>query len=95
MAEVIGGSSSVKYHSRRLYNLYVFVVLLIIGYGFFDLALSQRLPDVEVEALTEIAKTLKKHDWDFAKSDPCNTTATDVTCTCTFSGNTVCHVTGM
>ncbi|RZC67494.1 hypothetical protein C5167_011183, partial [Papaver somniferum] len=82
---------------HRLVNLYVCTVLLIIAYGFFDLALSQRLPDVEVEALTEIAKTLGKQGWDFAKLDPCSrTTPTEgINCTCTFSGNTVCHVTGI
>ncbi|XP_026404713.1 probable leucine-rich repeat receptor-like serine/threonine-protein kinase At3g14840 isoform X3 [Papaver somniferum] len=92
--EVIGGSSSILH---RLVNLYVCTVLLIIAYGFFDLALSQRLPDVEVEALTEIAKTLGKQGWDFAKLDPCSrTTPTEgINCTCTFSGNSVCHVTGI
>ncbi|KAI3938021.1 hypothetical protein MKW98_018577 [Papaver atlanticum] len=84
--EVIGGSSSIHH---RLLNLYVCAVLLI-GYSFFDLALSQRLPDVEVEALTEIAKTLGKQGWDFAKLDPCATKG--INCSCTFSGNTVCHV---
>ncbi|KAI3964188.1 hypothetical protein MKW92_000775, partial [Papaver armeniacum] len=81
--EVIGGSSSIHHH---LLNLYVCAVLLI-GYSFFDLALSQRLPDVEVEALTEIAKTLGKQGWDFAKLDPCATKG--INCTC---GNTACHV---
>ncbi|KAI3985170.1 hypothetical protein MKX01_014529, partial [Papaver californicum] len=91
--EVIGGSSSVHRHRHRhMLNLYVLGVL-IIGYGFLDLALSQRLPDVEVEALTEIAKTLRKQGWDFPKLDPCNTITTGINCTCTFSSNTVCHVT--
>ncbi|KAI3960958.1 hypothetical protein MKX01_020291 [Papaver californicum] len=88
--EVIGGSPSVHHH-RHMLNLYVLGVL-IIGYGFLDLALSQRLPDVEVEALTEIAKTLRKQGWDFAKLDPCNTITTGINCTCTFSSNTVCHI---
>ncbi|KAI3969382.1 hypothetical protein MKX01_019943 [Papaver californicum] len=88
--EVIGGSPSD--HHRCMLNLYVLGVL-IIGYGFFDLALSQRLPDVEVEALTEIAKTLRKQGWNFPKSDPCNTTG--INCNCAFSSNTVCHVTGI
>ncbi|KAI3987666.1 hypothetical protein MKX01_028400 [Papaver californicum] len=86
--EVIRGSSSV-YH--RLFNLYVFGVLLIIGYGFVDLALSHRLPDVEVEALTEVAILLGKQGWDFAKSDPCNANE-GIICNCTFSSNTVGHV---
>ncbi|KAI3842954.1 hypothetical protein MKX03_013441 [Papaver bracteatum] len=90
---VIRGSSSV--HHCPMLNLYFLGVLLIIGYGgFSDLALSQRLPDVEVEALTEIARTLEKKGWDFAKSDPCNA-AEGIICTCTFSGNTVCRVTEM
>ncbi|XP_026458309.1 probable leucine-rich repeat receptor-like serine/threonine-protein kinase At3g14840 isoform X1 [Papaver somniferum] len=92
MMDAIGGSSSV-HHGRMLY-LYVFAVLLIIGCGFFDLALSHRLPDVEVEALTEIAKTLGKQGWDFAKLDPCNGTD-GINCNCTSSGDAVCHVTAI
>ncbi|KAI3927184.1 hypothetical protein MKX01_020543, partial [Papaver californicum] len=81
------GLSSVRH---RL-NLFVLILLLIIEFGFFDLALSQRLPNAEVEALKEIAKTLGKKDWNFAAtSDPC--TAVGVNCNCTFSNNTVCHV---
>ncbi|KAI3860661.1 hypothetical protein MKW92_053892, partial [Papaver armeniacum] len=90
--DAIGGSSSL--HHRRMLSVYVFAVLLMIGCVFFDLALSHRLPDVEVEALTEIAKTLGKQGWDFAKLDPCNGTE-GINCDCTFSGNTVCHVTGI
>ncbi|KAI3938959.1 hypothetical protein MKW92_050623 [Papaver armeniacum] len=75
-------------------NLSVFVLFLITQFSSFDFAVSQKLPSAEVEALKEIAKTLGKKDWNIAAtSDPC--TAVGVNCTCTFSGNTVCHVVKM
>ncbi|KAI3967920.1 hypothetical protein MKX01_027103 [Papaver californicum] len=92
MIDVIGESLSV--HHGRMFNLYVLRVLLIIGCAFFNLALPHWLPDVEVEALTKITKALGKQGWDFAKSDPCNATE-GINCTCTFSRNTVCHITGI
>ncbi|KAI3892863.1 hypothetical protein MKW92_027290 [Papaver armeniacum] len=79
------------YYHFFIDSISVLILLLIIEFGLFDFAVSQRLPNAEVEALKEIAKTLGKKDWNFAAtSDPC--TAVGVNCTCTFSGNTVCHV---
>ncbi|OVA14371.1 Protein kinase domain [Macleaya cordata] len=80
------------------------LLFLIIGF-FITSALGQqtRLPDVEVEALREIGKTLGKKDWNFS-ADPCGgewgwATLTPVkgeenavSCNCSFSNNTVCHV---
>ncbi|KAK2986541.1 hypothetical protein RJ640_004291 [Escallonia rubra] len=61
------------------------------------------LPDDEVRALQQIAKTLGKTDWNFSV-DPCSGQSNwatlnpvkgsenAVTCNCTFNNNTVCHV---
>ncbi|KAL3733923.1 hypothetical protein ACJRO7_023299 [Eucalyptus globulus] len=61
------------------------------------------LPDDEVDALREIAKTLGKTNWDF-NVNPCNTiggwgdvklpnkTTDAVTCNCNADNTTVCHV---
>ncbi|XP_011002767.1 PREDICTED: probable leucine-rich repeat receptor-like serine/threonine-protein kinase At3g14840 [Populus euphratica] len=64
---------------------------------------ATRLPDDEVEALRDIAKTIGKTNWNFS-ADPCggqwgwvdpnpvkgNENA--VSCNCTFSNGTICHV---
>ncbi|KAL9366652.1 hypothetical protein Peur_037851 [Populus x canadensis] len=64
---------------------------------------ATRLPDDEVEALRDIAKTIGKTNWNFS-ADPCggqwgwvdpnpvkgNENA--VSCDCTFSNGTICHV---
>ncbi|KAI3887910.1 hypothetical protein MKX03_012590 [Papaver bracteatum] len=74
-------------------NLFVLILLLIIKFGFFNLALSQKLPEAEVEALEEIAKTIGMKDWNFAATaGPC--AVKGVNCSCPHPGN-VCHVTGM
>ncbi|XP_031266036.1 probable leucine-rich repeat receptor-like serine/threonine-protein kinase At3g14840 isoform X1 [Pistacia vera] len=59
------------------------------------------LPESEVEALKEIAKRLGKRDWNFSV-DPCSKEESwvavaenllkNVTCNCSFSNGTVCHV---
>ncbi|KAK9269065.1 hypothetical protein L1049_000833 [Liquidambar formosana] len=61
------------------------------------------LPNDEVDALEEIAHTLGKTDWNFT-ADPCSQQwgwatqnssrgfENNVTCDCSFSNNTVCHV---
>ncbi|XP_011014342.1 PREDICTED: probable leucine-rich repeat receptor-like serine/threonine-protein kinase At3g14840 [Populus euphratica] len=67
---------------------------------------ATRLPDDEVEALRDIAKTIGKTNWNFS-ADPCggqwgwvdpnpvkgNENA--VSCNCTFSNGTICHVISM
>ncbi|XP_009334010.3 probable leucine-rich repeat receptor-like serine/threonine-protein kinase At3g14840 isoform X2 [Pyrus x bretschneideri] len=67
---------------------------------------AARLPQDEVQALADIAKTLGKTDWDFSV-DPCsgqlpwtNISAvrgfeSAVTCNCSFDDSTVCHVTSI
>ncbi|KAG5254840.1 leucine-rich repeat receptor serine/threonine-protein kinase [Salix suchowensis] len=64
------------------------------------------LPADEVKALRDIAKTLGKTDWNFS-ADPCggqwgwaNPSAVEgsenaVSCNCTFSNGTICHVTSI
>ncbi|KAJ0103591.1 hypothetical protein Patl1_04925 [Pistacia atlantica] len=62
------------------------------------------LPESEVEALKEIAKRLGKRDWNFSV-DPCSKEESwvavaenllkNVTCNCSFSNGTVCHVVSM
>ncbi|KAG5254874.1 leucine-rich repeat receptor serine/threonine-protein kinase [Salix suchowensis] len=64
------------------------------------------LPADEVKALRDIAKTLGKADWNFS-ADPCggqwgwaNPSAVEgsenaVSCNCTFSNGTICHVTSI
>ncbi|KAL9664545.1 hypothetical protein QQ045_019949 [Rhodiola kirilowii] len=60
-----------------------------------------KLPPAEVTTLVKIAKSLGKANWDFSV-DPCsglagwNTDAENIViCNCTFSHNTVCHVTNI
>ncbi|KAJ7981882.1 Leucine-rich receptor-like kinase family protein [Quillaja saponaria] len=66
-------------------------------------ATTTLLPDIEVQALQDIAKTLGKKDWNFS-IDPCSKQPpwffsnaskgheNAVTCNCTFANSTVCHV---
>ncbi|WOH05871.1 hypothetical protein DCAR_0625294 [Daucus carota subsp. sativus] len=61
------------------------------------------LPDDEVKALEEIGKALGKRDWNFS-ADPCSGewgwvtlkpvrgSENAVTCNCSFSNNTLCHI---
>ncbi|KAF9666672.1 hypothetical protein SADUNF_Sadunf16G0253100 [Salix dunnii] len=75
----------------------------LIAYGLATYALGAAvLPEDEVKALRDIAKTLGKTDWNFS-ADPCggqwgwaNPNAEDgsenaVSCNCTFSNGTICH----
>ncbi|XP_044506660.1 probable leucine-rich repeat receptor-like serine/threonine-protein kinase At3g14840 isoform X3 [Mangifera indica] len=77
---------------------------LISAFGFPAFASgAARLPDSEVKALKEIAKTLGKKDWNF-NVDPCSKekswhpeaqvkgSENKVGCDCSFSNATVCHV---
>ncbi|XP_018440629.2 probable leucine-rich repeat receptor-like serine/threonine-protein kinase At3g14840 [Raphanus sativus] len=86
--------------SRLLFPSYFLLVSIIILFGF---ASSQTLPKVELDALSAVAKVLKKTDWDFSVN-PCNSTVggwrtenpgkgfeDTVTCNC----STVCHVTSI
>ncbi|PKI54265.1 hypothetical protein CRG98_025325 [Punica granatum] len=77
------------------------IVSALICFAAFAVEAAQ-LPDDEVQALKDIATALKKRSWDLSL-DPCNRTAPwvvsasddAVTCDCTFSNNTVCHVTSI
>ncbi|KAI3833933.1 hypothetical protein MKW92_007903 [Papaver armeniacum] len=85
------GSSSIQRH--RHLSLFVLILLSIVQFSFFNLALSLLLPDEEVEALKQIGKTLGTTDWKFdATTDPCNGDLKGVNCTCT---NNICHVTAV
>ncbi|XP_038689995.1 probable leucine-rich repeat receptor-like serine/threonine-protein kinase At3g14840 [Tripterygium wilfordii] len=67
---------------------------------------AARLPNDEVQALRDLAKTLGKTNWNFSV-DPCGKEGgwtdpnpvkvyeNNVTCNCTYSNNTVCHVTNI
>ncbi|KAJ8567958.1 hypothetical protein K7X08_020680 [Anisodus acutangulus] len=67
---------------------------------------KSKLPQEEVKALKEIAKSLGKKDWDFNK-DPCSgegnwSTAvtvkgfeSSVACDCSFNNNSTCHITSI
>ncbi|KAJ7981873.1 putative Kinase [Quillaja saponaria] len=86
-------------------NFFRFLLLasFLIAFSFTGFALPTLLPDDEVQALQDIAKTLEKKDWDF-NIDPCSEQPpwfsanpqkgfeNAVTCNCTFANSTVCHV---
>ncbi|PON69844.1 Leucine-rich repeat Transmembrane protein kinase [Parasponia andersonii] len=67
---------------------------------------AAQLPKTEVQGLRDIAKTLGKRDWNFSV-DPCSVqygwvtpnpvkgSENAVSCNCSFSNATVCHVTSM
>ncbi|XP_042513920.1 probable leucine-rich repeat receptor-like serine/threonine-protein kinase At3g14840 [Macadamia integrifolia] len=66
-------------------------------------AMTTRLPDDEVNALKEIAKSMGKTDWNFsvdpcsgesgwATANPVKGSENAVTCDCSFANATVCHV---
>ncbi|KAJ8616574.1 hypothetical protein MRB53_035946 [Persea americana] len=81
----------------------VFMFLLIFSLFPTTFVCGATLPQEEIDALQQIGRTLGKHDWDFS-ADPCSreqswqdpsTTKVyenNVTCNCTYQGNTVCHV---
>ncbi|TKY49221.1 leucine-rich repeat receptor serine/threonine-protein kinase [Spatholobus suberectus] len=83
-----------------------FFLLLLAAFFFASFASGATLPEDEVQALIDIAKTLGKKNWDF-NVDPCSgqrnwTSAVqvkgsenNVTCNCTFLNNTICHVTNI
>ncbi|KAJ6298225.1 hypothetical protein OIU76_019378 [Salix suchowensis] len=79
----------------------------LIAFGLAAYALGAAvLPDDEVKALRDIAKTLGKKDWNFS-ADPCGGqwgwanphpvegSEYAVYCNCTFSNGTICHVTSI
>ncbi|KAB5521352.1 hypothetical protein DKX38_025671 [Salix brachista] len=79
----------------------------LIAFGLATYALGAAvLPDDEVKALRDIAKTLGKTNWNFG-ADPCggqsgwaNPNAEKgsenaLSCNCTFSNGTICHVTSI
>ncbi|KAM1278739.1 hypothetical protein ACFX2J_030721 [Malus domestica] len=79
--------------------------LLVVCFATFAFG-ATRLPQDEVQALADIAKTLGKTGWDFSV-DPCsgqlpwtNISKVEgfksaVTCNCSFDDSTVCHVTSI
>uniref|UniRef100_A0A6N2KNM4 non-specific serine/threonine protein kinase n=1 Tax=Salix viminalis TaxID=40686 RepID=A0A6N2KNM4_SALVM len=79
----------------------------LIAFGLATYALGAAvLPDDEVKALRDIAKTLGKTGWNFS-ADPCGGqwgwatpnavkgSENNVSCNCTFSNGTICHVTSI
>ncbi|KAI3894900.1 hypothetical protein MKX03_018179, partial [Papaver bracteatum] len=85
------GSSSVQHHHHLRFS--VLILLSVIQISFFNLALSQRLPEEEVEALKQIGNTLGMTGWKFdATTNPCTGGLKGVNCSCSFSNNTICHI---
>ncbi|KAL5716575.1 hypothetical protein ACHQM5_018245 [Ranunculus cassubicifolius] len=82
--------------SEGLFLLGVILVFLLSSSG------AALLPDNEVEALMEIAKTIGKTNWNFSV-DPCSgnsgwaiPAADDVvSCDCSYVNFTICHVVSM
>ncbi|CAK7351851.1 unnamed protein product [Dovyalis caffra] len=83
--------------SRLLFASFIAFCLARFAFG------ATLLPDDEVEALRDIAKTIGKTNWNFS-ADPCGGqwgwadpnpekgSENGVTCNCTFSNGTICHV---
>ncbi|KAF9591661.1 hypothetical protein IFM89_005242 [Coptis chinensis] len=84
-------------------RLFTFSVVLF-GYFMFLASGAALLPVKEVDALKEIAKTLRKTNWNFSE-DPCGGGESSwktlqpekgfqnaVTCNCSYANNTICHV---
>ncbi|XP_074357211.1 putative leucine-rich repeat receptor-like serine/threonine-protein kinase At3g14840 isoform X1 [Apium graveolens] len=72
-------------------------LLLLLAFPFFFASAAPILPNDEVEALQKIATTLGKTDWIFG-GDSCNNTEggnNSITCDCTSSNATICHVVGL
>ncbi|KAK4796971.1 hypothetical protein SAY86_029297 [Trapa natans] len=80
------------------------IVSLVLLFSFFSFttpfaSAAAVLPASEVQALKEIGQTLGKADWNFSV-DPCSGqnswgiagSENTVTCNCSYSNNTVCHV---
>ncbi|KAH9723393.1 putative leucine-rich repeat receptor-like serine/threonine-protein kinase [Citrus sinensis] len=86
-----------------LHNCLVFLSLIAAFGLIISLAFGATLPQSEVEALKDIAKTLGKRNWNFSV-DPCSGKEgwadqnpvkgfeNAVTCNCSFSNGTICHV---
>ncbi|KAF9666681.1 hypothetical protein SADUNF_Sadunf16G0254000 [Salix dunnii] len=83
----------------------VFASLIAFGLAAYAFGAAV-LPADEVKALRDIAKTLGKTDWNFSADSCCgqwgwaNPNAEEwsenaVSCNCTFSNGTICHVTSM
>ncbi|WRX28283.1 Protein kinase domain - like 10 [Theobroma cacao] len=92
-------SSTSKMFFPRLVFTSTFIVCCLTTFTF-----GATLAKDEVEALKSINETLGKRNWDFG-IDPCSRPssweevvppksyyANNVTCDCTFSGNTICHI---
>ncbi|XP_040363265.1 probable leucine-rich repeat receptor-like serine/threonine-protein kinase At3g14840 isoform X2 [Rosa chinensis] len=93
---------------KAIMNLNLVVILVHCSFGSVKVeAVSTRLPDIEVQALREIATQIKKKDWDFTV-DPCQNDTThpswatpvsadrplfgnNLTCNCSFPDGS-CHV---
>ncbi|CAK7351855.1 unnamed protein product [Dovyalis caffra] len=83
--------------SRLLLTSFIVFCLPIFAFG------AALLPVDEVEALRDVAKIIGKTDWNFS-ADPCGgqwgwvdpnpakRSENGVTCNCTFSNGTICHV---
>ncbi|XVE63321.1 hypothetical protein DITRI_Ditri07aG0010700 [Diplodiscus trichospermus] len=80
----------------------LFLASILLACCLTSLGFEAKLPDDEVQCLKDIAKTLEKTDWNFSV-DPCSGEKgwdrshvkgleNAVTCNCSFSNGTVCHV---
>ncbi|BAT93310.1 hypothetical protein LR48_Vigan05g017600 [Vigna angularis] len=91
---------------RVSYPRFFLFLLLLAVFCFASLASGATLPQDEVEALKDVARTLGKKDWDFSV-DPCsgerNWTSVvqvkgsenELRCNCSYNNDTVCHVTNI
>ncbi|KAF3442364.1 hypothetical protein FNV43_RR16280 [Rhamnella rubrinervis] len=90
---------------QRVVLLLGSLILVFLHLATYASAAAQ-LPETEVEVLREVAKKLGKRDWNFSV-DPCSgeegwTTPNPVegsenavSCNCSFSNSTICHVTSI
>ncbi|KAK4781927.1 hypothetical protein SAY86_016029 [Trapa natans] len=87
-----------RLRSGHLWSAFTLACLLVAAAA--SVVSAAELPDDEVQALKTIASSLEK-DWDFnvnpcSRTSPWNTSTDNVvTCNCTYSNNTVCHVTSV
>ncbi|CAM8903738.1 unnamed protein product [Rhodiola kirilowii] len=87
------------------HSSFLFFAALALCLCISSLGQAATLPPDEVNTLSKIAKSLRKENWDFSV-DPCSgllgwnagvekNSADYVKCDCTFSNDTVCHVTNI
>ncbi|KAK1404904.1 LRR receptor serine/threonine-protein kinase [Heracleum sosnowskyi] len=93
----IGTKNGFRTQSFLLHR-FVYVYLLLLFFFMHDLGcVAQLLPAQEVETLKTIATKLKLKHWDVERSScghfPKTPGNMSVTCDCTFSNKSVCHVT--